>query len=303
MDKLSLQRKAIETGHLEAWLTPGKGSFHLENINSLKPLLRFLLKSTGLYNRGIRNALTPVINRTTFAFEDLPAGFDGYTIMHLSDIHIDASEKLAGILINMISGLSVDLCVMTGDYRFEIYGPSDNVFDDMERVISKIEAKDGIIGILGNHDFAETTPALEKMGVKMLMNDSVRIQRRGQEIAILGVDDPHYYGCHDLKSAITEVPESVFKVLLAHTPELYVEALENHIKLYLCGHTHGGQIRLPLFGPIITNAACPRRMVMGKWQYANLRGYTNSGFGFSMAPVRFNCPPEICLITLKTDKA
>lgn len=298
-DKQQLKRKSIEASHLEAWLTQGKGSFHLENVEFLRPLLVFLLKITRLYNRGVHNALTPILNKVNFSFNDLPDIFDGFTILQLSDLHIDATEKLSGIIIEMIRDLQVDLCVLTGDYRFEIYGPLDNVFYHMEKIVSKINSKHGVFGILGNHDFAETAVEFEKMGVKMLVNESTRICIADQEIYFMGVDDPHYYGCEDLNKAMKQIPEDAFKILLAHTPELYAEATKHNIDLYLCGHTHGGQIRLPLIGPIITNAAAPRKMVMGKWNYARLQGYTNSGVGFSMAPVRFNCPPEIALIELK----
>jgi uncharacterized protein len=299
LDNLQLKRKSIETGHLQAWLTRGKGSFHLENIDALKPILVFLLKMTGLYKRGVSNTLNPIVNRFELYFDDLPDNFDGFRIMQLSDIHIDASEKLTDVILRQIDGLTVDLCVLTGDYRFEIYGPLDNVFYYMERLISGIDSNHGIIGILGNHDFIEVVPGLEKMGVNMLINDSMHIQVGNQKIFITGVDDPHYYGCDDLDVAMVNVPEGAFKILLVHTPELYKEAADNHFQLYLCGHTHGGQIRLPLIGPIITNASAPRKMAMGKWRFSALTGYTNAGIGFSMAPVRYNCPPEIAIIELR----
>lgn len=296
---LRLKRKSIETGHLHAWLTNGRGSFHLENIDALQPVLVFFLRMVRIYDRGVKNALNPAINRLEIFFEDLPENFDGFSIMQLSDIHIDASEKLTDVILERIEGIRVDLCVLTGDYRFEIYGPLDNVCYYMEKLISGIEAEHGIIGILGNHDFMEVAPNLERMGVKMLINDSTCIQIRSQEIHILGVDDPHYYGCDDLETAAGKVPEESFKILLAHTPELYQDAADKKVQLYLCGHTHGGQIRLPLLGPIITNASAPRKMAMGKWRYETLTGYTNAGVGFSMAPVRYNCPPEITIIKLR----
>jgi predicted MPP superfamily phosphohydrolase len=94
------------------------------------------------------------------------------------------------------------------------------------------------------------------------------------------------------------VPSDAFKVLLVHTPEIFREAQECGIDLYLCGHTHGGQICLPLIGPVISHANCPREYTRGVWKYRNLQGYTSTGVGTSGVPVRFLCPPEIGLIEL-----
>ena len=117
-------------------------------------------------------------------------------------------------------------------------------------------------------------------------------------IWIIGVDDAHYYGCDDLSTPLAAVPESAFKLLLAHTPELYAEAAEAAIDLYLCGHTHAGQVRLPYWGPLMLNAACPRAYTQGRWRHGSTAGYTSAGVGCSLLPVRYNCPPEIAVIEL-----
>jgi len=124
--------------------------------------------------------------------------------------------------------------------------------------------------------------------------------RRDRESAwVIGLDDPHYYGCDDLPAALRDVPSEAFKILLVHTPEIIKEAEEYGVDLYLCGHTHGGQICLPLIGPIVINANCSRAYARGVWKYKNLQGYTSPGVGTSGVPVRFFCPPEIGLIELR----
>jgi len=156
-----------------------------------------------------------------------------------------------------------------------------------------------VIGILGNHDVYEEVPALEGLGVKMLINQALELRSGEESIWIIGVDDPHFYGCDDLPAALKDVPPEALKILLVHTPELIKEAEESGVDLYLCGHTHGGQICLPFLGPLIINANCPRAYARGLWTYKTLRGYTSPGVGTSGVPVRFFCPPEIGLLELR----
>jgi predicted MPP superfamily phosphohydrolase len=142
------------------------------------------------------------------------------------------------------------------------------------------------------------------MGVQVLVNDSVEVGSGAQAIRVIGVDDPHYYGCDDLAAALADVPADAFKVLLAHSPEMYEEAAQAGIHLYLCGHTHAGQIRLRvpftgrLFAPL-KNADCPREYADGAWRHRTMQGYTSAGLGSSLLPVRYNCPPEIVIIELR----
>jgi predicted MPP superfamily phosphohydrolase len=300
MEDLRLKRKSIELGHLEAWLTKGRGSFHFENLTGLHSLLAGVLWLTGLRRRGERNALRPEIRETRFSFASLPQGFSGFKILHLSDIHADGLPDLAERICQMIDGLEVDVCLLNGDYRFEVHGPSHNVYYNMEKIFSHIKSRHGIYGILGNHDFAEKVPVLEQMGVTMLINESLELQKGQDRVWLVGLDDPHYYGCDDLPGALAGVPEDGFKILLVHTPEMIKEADEQGINLYLCGHTHGGQICFPLIGPLWLNANCPRKYARaGKWRYGNVQGYTSAGVGSSCVPVRFLCPPEIGLIELQ----
>jgi predicted MPP superfamily phosphohydrolase len=155
------------------------------------------------------------------------------------------------------------------------------------------------LGILGNHDFLEIVPTLERLGLRMLLNERVSIVRGSAEIVVAGVDDPHFYGTHDLARALGSVgKDRSFTVLLAHSPEIVADAEKMGVGLYLCGHTHGGQICLPGGLPIIANASCGFRFNSGAWSSGRMRGYTSRGTGFSTAAARFFCPPEIALHTL-----
>lgn len=256
------------------------------------------LQAVHLYERGLSNALSPVIRRIQLRFTNLPPDFEGFRILHLSDFHIDGVPGLAEILAKLLPRVPVDLCVLTGDYRFEVKGDCAAVYPRMRRVIDAISSRYGIVGILGNHDCADIAVELEELGVRMLINESFAIESMGSRLWVIGVDDPYTYGCDDLKGAMRGIPMPEFKLLLAHTPELFADAESALIHLYLCGHTHAGQVRLPLLGPPILNADCPKNFTYGHWFYRNMQGYTTAGVGCSLLPIRFGCPPEIVVIEL-----
>jgi predicted MPP superfamily phosphohydrolase len=298
------RRMAIEAGHRKGKKAHGRGDFFLWHDDVVRPVLKWSLKSLGLYQAGLRAARQPVVRSLCFEFSSLPAAFHGFRILHLSDLHIDGVDGLAERTAEIVGTLPVDVCVMTGDYRFEIFGTCAKVYPRMRLILSAIRARYGVLGILGNHDPAEMALELAKMGVHMLINDATELRSDGSGLWIAGVDDPHYYGCDDLGAALSDVPNDVFKVLLAHTPEMYQDAHRAGIHLYLCGHTHGGQIRLPKpfrgsWAAPIRNAACPPQYTYGSWSHGALQGYTSAGVGASLLPVRYNCPAEIVVIELR----
>jgi predicted MPP superfamily phosphohydrolase len=263
-----------------------------------RPILRTVLKMAGIYSRGIRNALQPVLRHVRMEFLSLPASFDGFRILHLTDLHIDGLDGLAEIVAEGIADLQADLCVMTGDYRYELVGPCNAVYPRMRTILSRVQAHHGIAAVLGNHDESEIAEELEKLGVRMLMNEAIEIRRGGDCLSVVGVDDPHCYGFDDLDGALQNVPAAAFKILLAHSPEIFEEAAAAGVDLCLCGHIHAGQICLPGIGGILTNADCPREYTHGEWNHRGMLGYTSAGIGCSLLPVRYNCPPEIVLIEL-----
>jgi predicted MPP superfamily phosphohydrolase len=299
-----MRRMAIEAEHHKGRRAHGRGDFFLRHDDILRPILKWSLKAVGLYTAGLRAARQPLVRSLCFEFDTLPAAFHGFRILHLSDLHIDGVDGLAERTAEIVSGLPVDVCLMTGDYRFEVYGPCDRVYPRMKLILGAIRADRGVFGILGNHDSAEIALELAKMGVHMLINDAAELRSGESALWIAGVDDPHYYGCDDLAEATSKIPEGTFQVLLAHSPEMYEEAAAAGINLYLCGHTHAGQIRLPepfrgKWATPIRNAACPQEYTYGEWRHRDLRGYTTSGVGASLLPIRYNCPPEIVVIELR----
>ncbi len=293
------KRQLIERGLIKTWPKRGRSSRPGEKHRVLCALLRVALRATGLRQRGEQNALTPVLREICLTYTNLPESFCGFRMLHLTDLHADGVTGLADAISERLRHVEVDLCVLTGDYRFEVHGPCHGIYPPMERILKSVNARLGVVGILGNHDVSEEIPALERLGVRMLINEAMEVRRGHESAWVIGVDDPHYYGCDDLPTALRDVPSDAFKVLLVHTPEIIPEAEASGVDLYLCGHTHGGQVCLPLIGPIITNANCARAYTQGVWTYKTLQGYTNPGVGTSGVPVRFFCPPEIGVVELR----
>lgn len=260
--------------------------------------MKTALQLAGLYRRGRANALRPVVRELRLEFPNLPSSLAGFRLLHLSDFHINGVDGLAEALADSLAAVSVDLCVLTGDYRFDISGPCDEVYRRMRHILSAVQSRHGVFGILGNHDCADIALELETMGVQMLINEAAPVGPSDAPLWVIGVDDPHFFGCDDLTQAARDVPEQGFKLLLAHTPEMFREAAAAGMDLYLSGHTHAGQIRLPGIGALMQMADCPRRYAYGHWRFEDMQGYTTAGVGCSMLPVRFGCPPEIVVIEL-----
>jgi len=275
----------------------GDGSlkFHWENFKYFYIPLRLVLRSLGLLNRGMVNALVYQVEEKGVHFRNLPKGFRGFRILQLTDLHIDGIADNGKRLRQKISELDFDLCVVTGDFRFFTFADYDKILPAMENLMDALQCEHGVFGILGNHDFIEMVPRFESIGIKMLLNEAAPIKRDDEMIWIAGVDDPHFYEVHSLTKAFQEIPHGAFKILLAHSPEIIKDAAHFMVDYYLCGHTHGGQICFPGGIPILTNAACSRKYVSGSWKYMEMKGYTSRGTGSSGLAVRFFCPPEITL--------
>jgi uncharacterized protein len=262
-------------------------------------VMKSAFRLLGIFDRGKGNALMIEARRISFSFPDLPAAFDGYTILFLADLHLDGLEGLTELTARLVRHMDADLCIIGGDLRMETHGPFDAALRETLRLIPEVRTKDGILAVLGNHDCIEIVECLESEGVRYLINDSHAIERDGEKLWIAGADDPHYFAAHDLDLAFANVPEGAFTVFVAHSNEIYREVLAYGAKLYLCGHTHAGQIKLPRIGAVFTHSSAPRRFGEGLWSFGGMAGYTSRGVGVSGVPVRFGTKGEITLITLR----
>lgn len=291
------QRLGIELDHEQKIFGQGPSFFHIENWYSIHSFIRNTLRLSLLHRRGQRNALNLQVTRNAFTLPQLPAAFEGFTILHISDLHIDVNEQIPRVLAKTISELEYDLCVITGDLRARTFGPYTDALDAMKTVCNSITAP--VYTVLGNHDSIQMVPGLEAMGINVLLNESVVIERQGELLHLAGIDDPHYYEAHNIEKAANDIPSDSTSVLLSHSPEPYRNAAHADFDVFLCGHTHGGQICLPGGIPLMRNARCPRKFCNGSWDFHNMQGYTSKGSGVSVVDVRYNCPPEVTLHTLQ----
>lgn len=273
--------------------------FNLTSFLADQVLLTLFFKGSGLYGPGKANALVPRVEAQEVWLADLPAAFDGFELLLLTDLHLDGLEDLTDAMISLLQETEVDLCLVGGDIRMKTYGPIAPCLRHLRRLMPAVRARSGVFGVLGNHDCLEMTPDFEEAGIVMLINDAMPIASGPATIWLVGVDDPHYYRTHDLDLAFQDVPAGACVIFVAHSPEAYQEAADHGASLYLCGHTHGGQICLPGSGPLITNSRAPRFTAAGQWQWQGMVGYTSRGVGVSGVPLRFNCPGEITRLTLR----
>jgi predicted MPP superfamily phosphohydrolase len=291
------QRLGIETDHEAQVFGQGLIFFNLGNARLAPAVIRNALKLTGLYWRARRNAGRITVKRNELKFAGLPSRFDGYTILHISDMHVDMSEAAMQHLIELVGGMRYDLCVLTGDYRGKTYGPFEAALEGVAKV--RAHLKPPVYGVLGNHDTIQMVPAMEAMGITMLLNECETIVRGDQRIHLAGIDDAHFFRVDNIEKAASQIPKDEFSILLSHTPEIYRQAAHANFDLMLCGHTHGGQLCLPGSFPIKLEAVLPRRMGAGAWQHNRMDGYTSVGAGSSVVAARLNCPPEITLHALR----
>lgn len=291
------QRLGLESEHEAQVFRRGTHFFHLENWFLAHSVIRASLGLVGLHGRGRRNALKIRIVHNAVRLAALPAAFDGYTILHLSDLHLDMSEDFVDALIERVRAVDYDLCVLTGDYRFRTRGPYEPALAGLARL--RPHLREPVYAVLGNHDSIRMVPGMEDLGIRVLLNESVRLERQDATIHLAGIDDAHYYRVDNLHKAAHDIPHQEVSILLSHTPESYRNAAHADFKLMLCGHTHGGQICLPGGIPLITDADCPRAYVRGPWRYHDLAGYTSVGAGSSIVDARLNCLPEITLHRLQ----
>lgn len=269
-----------------------KGHHHWYQLLFMMNTFKYFLKVFGLYKRGVRNAKNIVMREIPLYFSNLPEEFDGFTILHLSDLHLDSLEGLEDMILHNLNNRTFDLCLLTGDYRTKLHGTNKEIIKRLKYLIDGIHSQEGFIGVLGNHDDCHMVNPLEQIGIHVLINSSHLIHRGNEQIRIIGTDDVHYYYTDQALHAL-EYADKGFSIAMVHSPELFDFASSMGVDLYLCGHTHAGQVCLPGGIPIIKHLNRGRKYYRGEWVYNGMKGITSAGVGTSGIPVRFNTRGEI----------
>jgi len=291
------QRLGIEQDHEARVFGYGINFFHPENWYAAHSVIATILKLSGLYWRGQKNAQNVKLKRNAIVSASLPRAFDGFSILHLSDLHIDSNERAMERVATLVQHIQYDICVLTGDYRGRTFGTYEDTLNGLEKIRRHLHGD--VFAVLGNHDTIRMVPGMEALGIRMLLNEAAEIVRGAQRIHLIGVDDAHYFRVDNIEKAAAHIPPEEFSIFLSHTPEIYRQAAHAGFNLMLSGHTHGGQICLPGSIPITLDSVLPRHMGSGAWKYRDMLGYTSVGAGTSIVPVRINCPPEITLHELR----
>lgn len=259
---------------------------------------RILLKATRLFKAGMRRALDLRLVELVLTHPELPPEFDGYRLLHLTDLHLDGMPDLDAVIAGLVRDRAVELSVWTGDYRWHMHGAHEQVLSGIGRIVAAISASDGQYATMGNHDPVAMVDGLEARGLRVLANETVTIRRGASSLHLTGLDDVHYFYTDMAAAALASAPAG-FKIALVHSPEAAPLAAAAGYALYLCGHTHGGQVCLPGGIPVLTNSALHWRHARGLWRRGKMIGYTSNGAGTSGLPVRFFSRGEVTLFTLR----
>jgi predicted MPP superfamily phosphohydrolase len=228
----------------------------------------------------------------------LPEAFSGMRVVQISDIHhgLFLPEKWLAQAVQQANRLRPDIVVLTGD--FVTYSRAN--IEPAAEILSRLRARYGILAVLGNHDFRvgadAVTTALRRRRIEVLRNQHITLQFGGASLYVAGVDD-YGYGA-DVRRAVRGIPRSAATVLLAHNPRIISLASRHGVSLVLSGHTHGGQVNLPLLGTVYGRSPESLRYKIGWDRLGETQIYVSRGIGTIVLPWRLRCPAEITHLEL-----
>jgi uncharacterized protein len=238
----------------------------------------------------------------------LPPGSAPIRLLHISDVHIERPTQREADLLALVDAAKPDIIAITGDFLNLSYNRDEAAVEQVQHLLRRLHAPYGVYATLGSPpvDLREVVPPLFADVPTRLLRDEWQTVDigDGRHLHLLGLDCTHYRDEDAQRMASLDAgrPSGSVHVLLYHSPELMPEASAADFDLYLCGHTHGGQIRLPFVGPVVTSSQLGRRYVMGHYEEEGTHLYVSRGVGLeglSAPRIRFLSPPEITLFTLR----
>jgi uncharacterized protein len=261
------------------------------------------LSLSGRENRLLQRGRSrgPEITRMDIHLRRLGPSHDGLRVVHLTDIHHSLYTPLEDVerAVDLTNQLQPDVVALTGDY----VTLSSSYIQPVARVLGKLRARLGVFAVLGNHDFqvdpGAMTRALEAHNIRVLRNAHFALHTDHSRLWLLGVDDL-WWGADDLGAVVRHLPGRDPKILLCHNPRGIRVAVKHQIDLVLSGHTHGGQVRLPLVGALYGNSKLGRRFIQGWNRLDGTQIYVSRGIGKVLLPLRVGCPPEIACLRLRS---
>ena len=265
-------------------------------------VLDFLFRVSLIRSVGLRNALDLRVENMELVFGHLPKGFDNVRILFVTDLHLDGTNPLADKVLSIVGNINYDYCILGGDYTYGRNADPNQVYSQIEQIAKLLKKKSRVFGILGNYDLYRTAELLEGHGVEMLINEGICLERKGDKLYLAGMDDPSHYKADDIVLTDGNTWDGAFKIMVCHSPAKYKESAGAGYSLYLAGDTHGGQICLPGGFVVFCGPTAGRKIASGKWSYNGMIGYTSRGVGTSRIKMRYFCPPEITVITLRNGR-
>lgn len=269
--------------------------------------------------KGFLNSRDLKLFKADVGLKGFPSAFDGLRVGQITDIH--AGPLVPGVFIekgvSLLMSARPDVIFLTGDFvsgatriLWTTYGGfKEHHFDACMEALARLKAPQGVYAVLGNHDFwsgrkkaAKIISGLEGIGVRVLRNEAVPLNRAGQTLYIVGVDD-YWEQTYSLTKALKETPENAFRILLSHNPDVN-EDIENsgkRIDFIISGHTHGGQIVLPFLGAPYLPSPFGQKYRAGLVRDGNRQTWVSRGLGLFFVPIRLNCPPDVSLLTLRRE--
>lgn len=242
-------------------------------------------------------ALTLSVEEKTLAIPRLPAALEGLRIAHLADLHMSGRFTMAMYqeIVALANARSPDLVALTGDLV-----EHDRCLPWVEETLARLRAELGVFFIFGNHDKLCDTRRLREIltsaGATCLSGGHTRVERNGAAIELVGNEIPWFPPAGEFPTPAREA--DTLRVVLAHSPDQFFWAIERDADLVLAGHTHGGQIRFPPLGAVVAPSRHGTRYNSGVFQRGGTVMHVTRGTG-SLAPLRYFCPPELALLTLK----
>ncbi|MBT8333031.1 MAG: metallophosphoesterase [Deltaproteobacteria bacterium] len=240
-----------------------------------------------------------LVNRYKIPIADLPPSFNGFTLAHLTDIHLGSfvSKSFVEEIVHTTNSLGADVIVCTGDYVMG--GDTTEQVDTVWPILSKLKSKHGVYSVLGNHDHhADSNRSLYWLErSEQDIRHKCKPIYKGKERVIIGGSGDYWYDRLDIDNTFSCTDERDCRLLLSHNPDAIDTQFDTPLALVMSGHTHGGQVVIPFFGPPILPVK-NKNYSSGLITTAKTKLFISRGIGCSGLPVRFNCYPEIAILEL-----
>jgi len=240
------------------------------------------------------------------ALNPWPSACDGLKVTVISDLHVGSPHfdlpKLEEV-VKLANKANPDVVLLGGDYVIQsVVGGSFVNPEPIAEELGKLEAKLGVYSVLGNHDWwfdgQRVKTALEEAGIRVLEDEAIEVEFQECRFWLVGIGD-YWERAHDVGKAFRDVPGDAPVLVLTHNPDVFVD-LPTRALITFAGHTHGGQVNLPIIGPPVTMSKYGQRFVVGHIEEEGKHLFVSPGLGTSILPIRFRVPPEISFVVLRS---